>query len=328
MDLSAAPRGDLDLALNRKYEALLVTHGATLADAALGGQKKLLEALKAAGVSKMGERQRLATLVSDCSAQSSSPALLTGPAALQLTQLTGPPAVAQLTGPRAVPQLTVENAKVAESQGARAPACIDDLLASALGKVASVDAPSAGAPRAASTPSQPARGESAALRSYRTRTNEAAQRAPGPAAAATSSGAFLASYEWADVPDGAHLPPGLEVDLPLDGRPRRARIPPKWQLKLWVDDETGFWRCEVSRHAKIAALNHAAAQHTKCDTARLTLAGAALDERSTVEEAGLFGRTQQLSVDLRPPTQHESQAGTLRSGPAASRSGRWETINS
>ena len=54
---------------------------------------------------------------------------------------------------------------------------------------------------------------------------------------------FVPSYEWQPLDeDTAGVPPGLEVELPLDGRPRAARIPPSWQLRLWLGFELGFWR--------------------------------------------------------------------------------------
>ena len=58
---------------------------------------------------------------------------------------------------------------------------------------------------------------------------------------------FVPSYEWCELPEDINVPAGLDIELPLDGAARRARIPPSWQLRLWTDDEHGYWRQEVTR---------------------------------------------------------------------------------
>ena len=44
------------------------------------------------------------------------------------------------------------------------------------------------------------------------------------------------TYEWRDVPESAVLPPGLEFKLTFGGA-RRARVPPSWQLRLYIGDD-------------------------------------------------------------------------------------------
>ena len=39
---------------------------------------------------------------------------------------------------------------------------------------------------------------------------------------------FEASYEWQEV--GASVPPGMQVQMPMDGGVKMGRIPPTWQL--------------------------------------------------------------------------------------------------
>jgi hypothetical protein len=121
---------------------------------------------------------------------------------------------------------------------------------------------------------------------------------------------FSATYEWQELASGVVVPPGLEIDIPLDGGSKRARIPPQWQLTLSLSDALGLWRVNVSRDTTIATLCRAAAEHAQSGAARLLLAGEVVDERLTVEEAGLFGRTRELAVDLRAPPkndEHESE---------------------
>lgn len=63
-------------------------------------------------------------------------------------------------------------------------------------------------------------------------------------------GAFLPTYDWRPVPEGACVPPGLEVRLSFQGKQTIARIPPTWQLRLIKDDQ--FVRVNVSRDTRIA----------------------------------------------------------------------------
>ena len=112
---------------------------------------------------------------------------------------------------------------------------------------------------------------------------------------------FQPSYEWQELSSAAVIPAGLNVDLPLDGGVRRARIPRKWQLRLWIDDEHGFWRYnDVTRGTTMAALRQAVAQHTHCDARQITLSlgGVALRDGSTAEDVKLFSKTKELTVTL------------------------------
>jgi hypothetical protein len=76
--------------------------------------------------------------------------------------------------------------------------------------------------------------------------------AAAPPAAAEGGGARgvrpqCYGYEWREVPAGEHVPPGLAYTLPLGpDQPRRARIPPLWQLQLWCEPAEAFYRLEVT----------------------------------------------------------------------------------
>ena len=86
-----------------------------------------------------------------------------------------------------------------------------------------------------------------------------------PAAASSSHYTpFIPSYDWQWLPEGegVSVPPGLEIVLPLDGESlRRARIPPNWRLRVWVDEPlNGFWRIDVRRETTMGELNDAASE--------------------------------------------------------------------
>lgn len=109
--------------------------------------------------------------------------------------------------------------------------------------------------------------------------------------------AFRPRYEWQEIGADVAVPPGLDVELPLDGRPRRARIPPRWQLKVWVDDAAGYWRFDgVRRGTTARELRLAAAESIGWPGARLVLNGEPVGDRSTAEQLDLFSRARELNV--------------------------------
>lgn len=113
--------------------------------------------------------------------------------------------------------------------------------------------------------------------------------------ATDASGALIPSYEWQWLPDNCIVPPGLQVELPLDGSSRRrARIPPHWQLRVWINDALGFWRYECDRGTLLRDVYHAAvAELASGGDVRMSFSGEAIDDHEqaglrTVEEARLF----------------------------------------
>ena len=127
-----------------------------------------------------------------------------------------------------------------------------------------------------------------------------ASASPSLATSAPSSARFLPSYQWQFIPEGVTgVPPGLQVDLPLDGRQKRARIPPTWQLQVWLGYDLGYWRYrEVSSNTTALHLRRAAAAFADApvERVRLRLAGAELGDHQTAEELNLFGQSSQLAV--------------------------------
>ena len=128
---------------------------------------------------------------------------------------------------------------------------------------------------------------------------------------------FVPSYTWQALADDAALrvPPGLEIDLPLDGvGQRRARIPPCWQLRVWVPQPLlgAFWRADLKRETFVAEINARASRALGVEvrlqyTAAVRGGGAGseppppLDDVATAEEVGLWER--QGSLQLVPLSQ-------------------------
>eukprot|EP00937_MAST-01D_sp_MAST-1D-sp2_P004649 g4649.t1 len=63
-------------------------------------------------------------------------------------------------------------------------------------------------------------------------------------------GGFLPTYQWRPVPEGAGVPPGLEVRLSFQGKQTVARIPPTWQLRLLAGGR--LFRTDVTQHTRVA----------------------------------------------------------------------------
>ena len=113
---------------------------------------------------------------------------------------------------------------------------------------------------------------------------------------------FVPSYQWQTLPPGAIVPAGLAVEMPLDGRPSRARIPPRWQLKVYIDaNDHGYFRHDCTAKTTVGSLRAAAAAALAVarDAVTLTIDGAALDDSQSAEEARLFERMSRLKVLVR-----------------------------
>lgn len=114
---------------------------------------------------------------------------------------------------------------------------------------------------------------------------------------------FMPSYEWAAVPEGAGIPPGLEVRLPVDGTGHRtARIPPSWRMLVVAFPANESCRLDVTRHMPLAEVRagiaSALADGDLCRVESLLvdnipIASSNATENNwgmTVEQAKLFGR--------------------------------------
>jgi hypothetical protein len=109
------------------------------------------------------------------------------------------------------------------------------------------------------------------------------------------------SYDWQPV-DMLQLPAGLEVELPLDGQPKRARIPPRWRLQVWLSERHGYLRHDVQRDTTAGDLRRAAAAAAGVspESVRLRLGAdpQPLADFLTVEALRLFGRERELVVEI------------------------------
>ncbi|EOD21050.1 hypothetical protein EMIHUDRAFT_101743 [Emiliania huxleyi CCMP1516] len=150
--------------------------------------------------------------------------------------------------------------------------------------------------------------------------------APPPPAVPPASprGAFVPTYEWQTLPEAeACLPAGLEVELPLDGRPRRARIPPRWTVRVWLSDELGFWREAAARDTPCGSLRLSAAayagvapSHVRLCYVNEEMEEMEVDDRWTVEEAQLFRRVSQLRVAIGAGAEEQEGVASLFRGGA------------
>ena len=88
--------------------------------------------------------------------------------------------------------------------------------------------------------------------------------------------------------------------LPLDGRPRRARIPPRWTLRLWLGFELGYWRHhDTGRWTTVGELRAALASFVSVPlkSVQFRLGGAMLRDEQTAESVELFSRTADVRAD-------------------------------
>ena len=121
-----------------------------------------------------------------------------------------------------------------------------------------------------------------------------------------SASNFVPCYEWQflDEVDFDTLPAGLEMELPMDGRRKKARIPPVWQLQVWLEERSTYYRKRVSRATTIAELREGIARMAgahSVDSVTLRLGDDILDDAQTVESARLFQREGELVVELEVP---------------------------
>eukprot|EP00753_Platysulcus_tardus_P006814 PLAT14601.1.p1 GENE.PLAT14601.1~~PLAT14601.1.p1 ORF type:complete len:329 (+),score=110.58 PLAT14601.1:83-988(+) len=141
----------------------------------------------------------------------------------------------------------------------------------------------------------------------RTEVKPARQQAGRAAEEAAPSAPFHASYDWQPVLPGQSVPPGLEVQLPLDGSgAKRARIPATWQLQLWMGDKLGYLRLFVKRSDKLLRVRRAIAARAQLPMSCVTLIQSddanaparLLRDDETVEEARLFHTARRVAVSL------------------------------
>jgi len=110
------------------------------------------------------------------------------------------------------------------------------------------------------------------------------------------------SYEWQTVAGALELPAGLEVQLPLDGGVKRARIPPSWRLQVWMGEQHGYLRHDVQRQTTAGELRKAVADLARVppEAVRLRLGDdpKPLEDFLSVEALRLFGRDNDLTIEI------------------------------
>jgi len=106
-------------------------------------------------------------------------------------------------------------------------------------------------------------------------------------------GQLIPSYDWAQVPEIASLPPGLEIWMPLVGM-KCARIPDSWRVQVIAEGQVDSYRCNVGKHTPVVDVifGAAAAFGWPPESLRLRVDGGdfEVEEEATVGSASLFGR--------------------------------------
>lgn len=114
---------------------------------------------------------------------------------------------------------------------------------------------------------------------------------------------FMPSYDWQEVQPWQSVPPGLEVQLPLDGvTHKRARIPPAWRLQLYVPggEESGgfFVRTDLRPDSTVLDLRQEIARKSRVELplerVKLTLGARTLEDDETANSLNLFNRQREL----------------------------------
>ena len=123
-----------------------------------------------------------------------------------------------------------------------------------------------------------------------------------------SASEFVPSYEWQFLDDETVdfdlLPAGLELEMPLDGRRKKARIPPVWQLQVWLEEHTTYYRKRVSRETPISEIREGVARKagvSAAESVTLRLGEEDLDDAQTVEGSRLFEREREMTVHISKP---------------------------
>ena len=124
--------------------------------------------------------------------------------------------------------------------------------------------------------------------------SSAARSATAPSAKKAAA-AFVLTYDWQAVPARA-IPQGgdgLEIHMPVDGKPTKARIKPEWQVKLSCMGKA--IKVRVTRHMTMAQLCKELATQVNVDSVEVAFDGEKrLSPDKTVEMIDLFHR----QVDL------------------------------
>lgn len=116
---------------------------------------------------------------------------------------------------------------------------------------------------------------------------------------------FVPTYDWAMVPEGARVPPGLEVRMSVDGTgTKMARISPSWRMLVVSEPGNDACRLDVTRNTTLAQIRAAVAEKLAGGevprVSALLADGVALTSDDnwarTVGDAQLFGRRMTCTI--------------------------------
>eukprot|EP01043_Picozoa_sp_COSAG02_P043894 COSAG02_NODE_3863_length_6129_cov_2.692869_3_plen_283_part_00 len=117
------------------------------------------------------------------------------------------------------------------------------------------------------------------------------------------------SYDWQKVESWQTVPQGMEVSLPVgnsaadanDGQ-KRARIPPRWQLQVYIEPKVGFLRVDVGPTTTLGSIRAAAARRARAEGLRLAIKGSAAAaegrQETALPEWARCGRTSTVDTEL------------------------------
>lgn len=117
------------------------------------------------------------------------------------------------------------------------------------------------------------------------------------------------SYDWQKVEPWQTVPQGMEVSLPVgnsaadanDGQ-KRARIPPRWQLQVYIEPKVGFLRVDVGPTTTLGSIRAAAARRARAEGLRLAIKGSAAAaegrQETALPEWARCGRTSTVDTEL------------------------------
>lgn len=116
------------------------------------------------------------------------------------------------------------------------------------------------------------------------------------------------SYDWQRVEPWQTVPQGMEVTLPVGNDAadpskgiKRARIPPRWQLQVYIEPKVGFLRVDVGPTTTLGSIRAAAARRARAEGLRLAIkasAAAAGGQDTVLPDWAKCGRTSTVDTEL------------------------------
>lgn len=129
---------------------------------------------------------------------------------------------------------------------------------------------------------------------------------------------FLPSYTWDLVSESVAVPPGLEIQLPLDGQGQKiARIPSKWRMQKYIENgpKQGYFRFDVYPETTVSDILSGLCQWSKlhlldkCE-GKMELFGQRVDPFLSSSELDLFNNQAELKFSVIEIKKSDDEYGT------------------